>query len=290
MSRIRIGWPLFFLATLVAAGSLPVAAQVGLTVSHEADAVARLYRVNLESGSYGEAANLGAALSFAALDWGPDGLIYALAWDDRLHTLDPATGATELIGELTTVDPRGLAFGPGGSLWVVGGQILERIDPATATTLDSLTLAEPLLALAATGDQLFGISAGNRRLWAIDTATGVLTLIAGLPGIFLSGFDADFDPDGTLWILGIGPGPIMGTSATGIYSVPDPASGEVIEHHNWLFNLGEDDPRAYFGGLVLARRGAAIDVPALSRPGLALLIALLALLGASSARRFAGGL
>ncbi len=263
----------------------PTTAQVGFTVSSEA-AIARLYRLNLETADLVEVANLGSSLAFAALDRGPEGLIYGLTWSDELYTLDPDTGATEMIGELENEDLRGLAFGPGGGLWVAGNQILERIDPATAATLESLTMDQNVKTLAATGDRLFGISEPNRRLWAIDTGSGELTLITDLPGMQVDWIDADFDELGTLWIAGHGSGPIMGTITTGLYSVPDPPSGEVIEHHLWLFILGEDNPWAYFNGLVMVERTlSVVDVPALGGAGAALLAALLAALGASAVRR-----
>ncbi len=288
MSRSTIERFAFCLATLLSAvAGDPAAAQVGFTVSHEADSISRLYRLNLETAAFGEVANLGSALAFAALDRGPDGLLYGLEWDGDLHTIDPATGATEMVGALSIVDPRGLAFGPDGALWVVGGQALERIDPATGATQESLALAQELAALAATGDQLYGFSR-SWHLWAIDTGSGDLTSIAELSGMSVDYIDADFDESGTLWIVGVGSGPIMGTSFTGLYSVPDPPSGEVIEHHLWLFILGDDDPWVYLGGLVMERL-SAIDIPALGGAGTVLLIAMLAVLGTSAVRRFDRG-
>ncbi len=290
MSRVMSRVSAFSVAALVClflAG--PVAAQVGFTVSHEADSIARLYRLNLETANYAEVGNLGSALSFSALDRGPDGLFYGLTWSDELYTVD-ASGATELIGELETADLRGLAFDPGGDLWAAGGQSLERLDTATGATLESLALDQDVKTLAATGDQLFGISEPNRKLWAIDTGSGELTHVADLPGIYLDWTDADFDQLGTLWIIGGGSGPIMGTAISAIFNVPDPSSGEVIELHSWLFNLGEEDPRFFFGGVAMAEQsGTVVDVPALGGAGAALLAALLAGLGASAARRSGRG-
>ncbi len=291
MSRVMSRVSAFSVAALLCLSVAgPVAAQVGFTVSHEADTIGRLYRLNLETANYAEVGNLGSALSFSALDRGPDGLFYGLTWSDELYTVDSG-GATELIGELKTEDLRGLAFGPGGDLWAAGGQTLERIDPATGATLESLALDQDVKTLAATGDQLFGISAPGSRLWAIDTGSGELTHVADLEGIYLDWIDADFDELGRLWMIGGGSGPIMGTGISAILSVPDPSSGEVIVLHSWLFNLGEEDPRFWFGGLVMAEQSVTVvDVPALGGAGAALLAALLAGLGAramggSGARR-----
>ncbi len=286
MSRVAITRSVLCLATLLSAiAGGTASAQVGLTVSREADSISRLYRLNLETAAFGEVANLGSLLEFAALDRGPDGLIYGLEWRGDLYAIGAVTGAAEMIGELSTVDPTGLAFAPDGGLWVVAGQTLERVDPATGATQESLALDQELKALAATGDQLYGFSSGW-HLWAIDTGSGDLTSIADLSGMSVGFIDADFDESGTLWIVGSGTGPVMGTVFVGFYSVPDPPSGEVIEHYLGLFTFGDDDPRIFFGGLVMEPQ-RAIDIPALSGAGTALLIALLAVLGTSVVRRFA---
>ncbi len=283
MIRTSIGRQnaLFASALFLMTPGISTADNFGLTVEHDFER--RLQRLDLMTVDLEEIAEI-PTQHVIAMDEGPDGLVYGLELrgidPPRLIALHPETGATDVIAELAITDPRGLAFGPDAQLWVAAGSSLHRIDRAGGAILESLTLDQELLALAGSAEHLYGFS-GFWQLWTIDTSTGDLTAVAELSSVFLDSFDADFDSSGSMWILGAGTGPIMGTISTGLYEVPDPATGQAVEVFFQFDTVGSEDPRSrIFGLAVLPGVPSVVDVPALDSVGMVVLAMLLGIFGA----------
>ena len=115
----------------------------------------------------------------------PDGTLYGVLPGMQLRTIDPATGATMLIGPITGAEMvEALAFTPDGELFALGSaetkfaSTLYRIDTnsAAATFVADLPVPDADTLTFAGGFLYAADSTGNKAdLWRIDPATGALT-------------------------------------------------------------------------------------------------------------------
>lgn len=135
-----------------------------------------------------------------AMDYGPDGLLYAAVEDscrmhghaDTLAIIDPETSTVSPIGYIGFEDVDALAFSPWGELFAVSMASYEliTIDPFTGVG----TAVGPLTGLPGTflgaiafrrDGTLYGIDmatadGGPSNLWTIDTASGAVTFVGPL--------------------------------------------------------------------------------------------------------------
>ncbi len=236
-------------------------------------------------GSFGLPGAGGGGLAFH-----PSGALFAIDFPaGRLLTVDPATGAADVVGTLG-ID---LDYYPSftadacGRLWLLNyplgeGPMLHEIDPASGVATPGVPLAEQILGLAARGETLVGIvfnpPPAVSRLVRIDPVTGQTAELLPLePGFLYLPNELDFAPDGDLWGVG--------GVAIPIDPVP-PASFRI-------------DPQGdVSGGPQLALtpsfaisappgncgNGSPLAIPAASPGGLVALVLLLAACGAALAR------
>jgi len=165
------------------------------------------YRVSTADGSTTVIGNTGVSPFFAGLSSRSDGEVFGLTvgitpflGDPQLHRIDPATGATTLIGKLDDADfnvlyEGGFAISPDGTGYALHyASGFTAGDPTYLIAIDLDTAAYSLVGeltprnvsgLAFRGDgALVGLDDGNDALIAIDTATAATSTIGHL------GFDA----------------------------------------------------------------------------------------------------
>ena len=153
----------------------------------------------------------------AALDFSPDGTLYASA-GDLLSVINPATAAASNFLTLTnaaagaTTAGAALCFGRAGTLYVSDGYSLYTVNRTNGqcgkiapfhTNSSVARPAIPVYGLATAPDgTLFG---GDRDLYTIDPATAAATWIGAIcayPG-FIQGRDMAFGSDGNLYLIGM---------------------------------------------------------------------------------------
>lgn len=254
----------------------------------------RLYDINQFTGAASNPRVLGTdAISGIALS--PDGTLYG--WTDEfatvngtpvdgaLVTIDPATGATSLVGNVSPFPSGALAsegdidFNPtSGELFGVtsnnGVSLLFTIDPSTAANTEIGILQRP-------GTDISGLSfSPDGTLWALDTGTDfnpatrestllrldpvTAAIIEVVPLDIALGTVAgmDFDPD--TGVLVVADGDFLGNNQ--LYTV-DIGTGAVAP----LGPLGLDGAPTGFGGLS--------DIEFIPAPGSAAVLAASALVG-----------
>lgn len=190
-------------------------------------------------GPIGPLGNGGMRLTFHA-----DGTLYGLVSSGelslRLVTLDPASGAAQLVGELfldlPSFDLEGLAGDASGGLWATGiagngsggfHGVIFPIDAADGSAGEPVVVqcCGPFAyAIAACGERLVML---RDELEAIDPLTGETFV---LHGDAPPAQDADVGPDGGLWSLITGPigTPVPGQGPTRVYRM-DLASGAIVQ-------------------------------------------------------------
>jgi sugar lactone lactonase YvrE len=107
----------------------------------------------------------------------PDGaLVVAEQGGNRLLRIDPASGAVQRIADLPS--PYGVAFGPGGVLYVTAESTLRRIDPGGGTTtLAGFEVDVGPLAVAPNGDVFVAVA--DNRVYRLAGGAGPATPYAG---------------------------------------------------------------------------------------------------------------
>jgi hypothetical protein len=155
-----------------------------------------LYRVASAYGDVHPAATIAVA-NLRAIAFSAGDTLYGGTTAGMLYRIDPATGATTLVGQATGVAYSGLSFSPtSGRLWgsvrgVIGRDRIYTVNTANAdTTLIGRTgdnADTPYLAFGPLGE-LYGLkgqSAQINTLISIDTVTAVGTLISstGISGL-----------------------------------------------------------------------------------------------------------
>lgn len=203
-----------------------------------------------------------------ALTWGPDGFLYGLGRPhptNTLYRIDPATGATALVGYLGTQYASGLAFDADGTLWLSASKYptgtLYRVDPETAVATAVRHLKMGVKQLLFHGDQLYGFSS---ELVEIDRVSGVVTpvhLIGGL-GAHLTG--AAFDSEGTLWLT-TQPPTVDFINAFDYYRVLNFPEGEFTQIFHGV--VDEDDMRGWTRGLAMTSGRQVVEIPTLDAVG-----------------------
>jgi hypothetical protein len=147
-----------------------------------------------------------------------------------LHAVDPATGATTLIGPVGFNDITGIDFASDGVLYAVGRRdddlggvpVLMTIDPCTGQGTEVGPTGMALTEMTATpGDQLYSYSGQN--LAQIDRVTGQASL-TGNSGIPVGNFGLEYSPtDNKLYYATIVN--FVGFPSAGTLYAIDPATG-----------------------------------------------------------------
>lgn len=228
---------------------------------------------------------------------------------ETLLRIDVASGAATPVGQLYGLGLRGQGLGPfnqldvglaftcDGRLWMSSDAVskLWEIEQTTGVAMEVGPTGAKISGLAAYDNQLYGLGVDeDEGLYRIDRETGAATLIGrtGLPYAF---YDAglDFDADGNLWAsLDFNPPPSGRTQdyrvseivqidvETGLAGTPIPVQGPLTIEIEALAMA----PAACVEGIPPVDP-EPINVTALDTPRLALLAAVLALIGLVGLRR-----
>lgn len=213
------------------------------------------YRVDLQPGSATPAGSRQVA-QVQAMAFDPAGELYGIAVEGfgrpnwGLFRYDPATFD---VLQVVPADPSflsvvtGLSFDSCGKLWATTGPdsgspfsgSLAVVDVGTGATTVVGQLGLPIVAIAALGDRLYGLTSTADGMWGlagINRSTGVATALGSpVPSGGIGGSGLAFDGVGRLWALAYphaSPGsgspiarfdPSTGTAvATGAVSLPAP--------------------------------------------------------------------
>lgn len=186
------------LAMLTDAGESTSGAPLACTIDRRANVV---HTLRLSDGAVVESVrlDLDVWVTRRGLARSPDGRFFALLPGMNLRTIDPATGATAMIGCVVGLDGgatmiEALAFSPDGELFALGSagtrfsNALYRIDTLTAEATHVADLPIPDAdALAFARGFLYAADAkgDDAELWRIDPATGELVSLGttGIPAL-----------------------------------------------------------------------------------------------------------
>ncbi len=294
---IRLGFGIAATLVLLLSAPRSSAAPMALHVSF-----GDLYEFDVATGDYSLASTFDPPIQCHPLTRGGDALFCSKAeqfegtWVRRLEPSTASVGWQVNFPDLEF--PDGVAY-KDSLLYVVAHvnqprrYFLLTLDPATGEELARVQLPEELTrvyALAARGSELWLMARTNFEGMAarrLDPSTGALQESIIIPGISVLS-DADFGPDGRLFLSKWGFNPINTAWCTNYWIVP--VLGGLPNHqfsHCWELGPGGAPPTlAYF---TLAEGVTPIvEVPTLGAAPASVLAALLALVGVLALRR-AGG-
>ena len=143
--------------------------------------------------------------------------VLAAGIDGRLYRVDPAAGASALVGEMPVVMTDIAAY-QGVLYGISWGSTLYRLDASTGQGAPIGTGTGAALNALVFSSSGVLYAAGGGSLYTIDTTTGVATLV-GSDNYFSSG-DLEFDPAGNLYLSSYG-----GLGGDEILKI-DPATGK----------------------------------------------------------------
>ncbi len=268
------------------AGASPAAAVTGYSI-FDGDLVA----IDLSTGAFEIVGELDPNVIYA-LAADPAGELFAVGQvfaTYKLYRVDRATGALTPVGDLGDfLEVTGLTFDAAGTLWMSGEDALYTVDPSTAEITLVGVPDRQLLAFAARGDELFGLSVSGftPELVAIDPATADTTLVAALPELSAGGLEIvlaamDFKAHGSLWVFAAVVPPILppGLPQTlfRINDLDDP-------HPTQIFGI--DGPPLFIGLAVAPGPfNQVVEIPTLDPFGGVVLAALLLSIGLAAIRR-----
>lgn len=261
---------------LVFAAQVLSAQPFGYSISEVGTAETQLYQIDLSSGETTLVGPLGiepaAGVSAAA---SPAGEVFIVDSDGMLLEMNSQTGQASLVADLPITRVTGLAFAPDGDLRIVAESEMYRVTPA-GLILETVALAEDVRILAANRNRMIAIWLDqdlNVRLFAeINPETGELGEARVLQELRPCLFDAELDSQGHLWML---TNPCTLLLLTALDRATDLSTGVVEPVTGW----GPGDPGLGFRAFVIPQAPAVVDIPTLSRSGLAWLILALALAG-----------
>ena len=151
------------------------------------------------------------ALAVPAARASADDVIYTTADNGTsLASIDPVTGAGNVVGSFGYSDTFGLATDTDGTLWTIvndtsAGDQIARVDKATGQATPAPgAIGSPMYAFDIAGDgTIYGLGMSDDTLYRIDRTTGVGTPVGGPSGLS-SAMDLAFGCDGTLWGTAMG--------------------------------------------------------------------------------------
>ncbi|WFE87585.1 cadherin domain-containing protein [Roseibium porphyridii] len=142
----------------------------GVSFSH-------LYSVDPQTGAATQISTSFFPSSINALEFGPDGTLYAAGGSGELFTIDADTGVATLVGDMDYSSAGDLAFA-GGSLYLATstGDVVE-VDPATGDTVGVVTTLPSTSAFGLVGDAAGNLYAltDDKMVYQIDPETGAIS-------------------------------------------------------------------------------------------------------------------
>ncbi|WP_208995150.1 cadherin domain-containing protein [Roseibium hamelinense] len=134
----------------------------------------RLYSVDPQTGEATKISSSKFGTSMNALEFAPDGTLYAASTNGKLYTVDVDTGKSTLVGEMEFESAGDLAFA-GNKLYLSAsdGSIVE-IDPASGATVAVVATLPVSNAFGLVGDpagQLYAFTSGG-KVFQVDPETG----------------------------------------------------------------------------------------------------------------------
>jgi VCBS repeat-containing protein len=138
----------------------------------------KLYSIDPDTGEATLISTSRFGTSMNALEFGPDGTLYAADTSGKLYTVDVNDGSLTTIGQMDYGSAGDLAFA-NGSLYLStsNGKIVE-INPDTGTTIDVVATLPVSNAFGLVGDdggQLYAFTSGG-RVYQIDPETGTVSI------------------------------------------------------------------------------------------------------------------
>jgi VCBS repeat-containing protein len=138
----------------------------------------KLYSIDPDTGEATLISTSRFGTSMNALEFGPDGTLYAADTSGKLYTVDVNDGSLTTIGQMDYGSAGDLAFA-NGSLYLStsNGKIVE-IDPDTGATIDVVATLPVSNAFGLVGDeggQLYAFTSGG-RVYQIDPETGTVSV------------------------------------------------------------------------------------------------------------------
>lgn len=302
------------LATIVGALAISLTASaepIGFSVASDSDsptAVNRLHRIDLATGQAQviderclEALDsLECFEDIEGLAFGPDGTLFgADDASDTLLVVDTQTGEQAPVNGLGSlglsgIQDYGMSFDCDGQLWLAADttEKLYRVDTESGEARLVGDTGEPITALAAAGDTLYGLGAmGREGLYEIDTETGAATLIATIDGMDFQDGGMSVAADGTLWVIAEQVFAERSAFEPSRILTIDPDTGttdQIATTVVGLESLAIDTRQACAAGDVVFPPADPKSIPALSAWGRAGLAALAVAIGALVLRARAG--
>jgi len=269
-----------------------------------------LYRVDLTTHSaqkLGPAGYLNGQQRIAnieGLTFNSNGELYAVS--DTLKVLlqiNRTTGTATLVGPLNLAGQSisqpldlGLTFACDGRLWLSAGNgSFWQVDPATGATTAVGNLGVTITGLTSRGNQIYGTgSQGDNTLYLIDPTTAQTTPVGayGSGASYVTAASPGFDASGQLWVVLDYVPPQPGVTTVPLWSDLASLDASRGSLNNTGAITGPTDLQ-YIGlkGLAItppicaAAPAQAASIPAITARGLAVLIALLALLAGTRLHR-----
>ena len=159
------------------------------SVIFASDGAGVLWRVDSSTGAATPVGSMGLVMTDIAFS--PSGVLFGVTFNS-LYQINPQTGAATLLGSLGVGSANGLAFGPGGVLFLstssgpAGGEL------RTVNPLSGATTLVGSLGFASEGDLVFSsqgtlfLSARNSQLVVVDPLTGAGQAVGaiGFPDVY----------------------------------------------------------------------------------------------------------
>ena len=209
-----------------------------------------------------------------------------------LYRIDLEAATESLVGDLgNNLEVTGLTFDDDGTLWMSTANALYTVDPASAATALIGVPDRPLLALAARGDELFGLTPTDFTVdvVAIDPDSVATSVEATLPEIFFNGgllAGLAFDLNGSLWAYAVTLPPVEPhILLQTFFEIGDPTHPQTVRTFSIEAPFIANPP--LFTGLVVAPGvfDGVVMVPTLNRTGWTVLAAMLLGAGLTTLRR-----
>lgn len=273
----------------LALSSVSASAVTGYSVFHDRD----LVTVDLATGAVEVIGDLAIGAVAEVALYGDDLFVVAQSpATSSLYRVDLATATETLVGDLgTDLRITGLTFDAGGTLWMSATDALYTVDPASAAKALIGAPDRPLLALAARGSVLYGLTSDETTtaLVLIDPDTAATAVTAELPELSFSGgllAGMAFDPRGSLWAYVVTLPPVIPhILLQTFFRIGDPTDPQAVKTFSLEAPFISGPP--LYAGLVVAPGifDAVVEIPTLGRVGWTLFAALLFGAGLSTIRR-----
>ena len=187
---MKKSWMLFFVGTLLAAGSLALSARAQNNVyAVEFNTGDNGFGIiNLMNGDFTQISDLGSTL-YNDIAYAPDGTLFGIANSSSLVTFNPTNGAVTTVAALDVSGLESIAYAPDGTLFGAAQSGLYTIDPTTGASTFIGSFGDPYgLNLAqnirfdSDGNLYMSNTSGNTDIYRVNTNNGSATFVGEATG------------------------------------------------------------------------------------------------------------